>query len=119
MPAADPWHEQLRRGGLDLAILATLASGPLYGLSIIDHLEAFTDLVVTAGTIYPILGRLTRDGFLASSWVDDESTHPRKYYRLTRAGEKRLTTMMAEWRTFSAKINRLLAAVDTTRKRSS
>ena len=112
------WHEQIRRGALDLAILATLASGPLYGLSIIQHLEEFTDLVITAGTIYPILGRLTRDGLLDASWVD-ESAHPRKYYRLTRAGEKRLATMMADWREFSAKIDRLLAAVDDTRKRSS
>ncbi len=112
------WHEQIRRGALDLAILATLTSGPLYGLSIIQHLEEFTDLVITAGTIYPILGRLTRDGLLDASWVD-ESAHPRKYYRLTRAGEKRLTTMMADWREFSAKIDRLLAAVDGTRKRSS
>ena len=112
------WHEQIRRGALDLAILATLASGPLYGLSIIQHLDEFTDLVVTAGTIYPILGRLTRDGLLDASWVD-ESAHPRKYYRLTRAGEKRLATMMADWRDFSAKIDRLLDAVEGARKRSS
>ena len=106
----ETWLEQLRRGGLDLAILATVSSGPRYGLSIIQHLEAFTDLVVTEGTIYPILGRLTRDGLLESTWVDGESAHPRKYYRLTRAGEKRLEAMTAEWHTFSKKIDRLLAA---------
>ena len=60
----ETWQEQLRRGSLDLAILLTVSSGPRYGLSIIQHLEAFTDLVVTEGTIYPILGRLTRDGLL-------------------------------------------------------
>ena len=59
------WQEQLRRGGLDLAILSTVAPGPRYGLEIIRHLEKFTDLVVTEGTIYPILGRLTRDGLLS------------------------------------------------------
>lgn len=66
--------------------------------------------VPTEGTIYPILGRLTREGLLEASWVDDESPHPRKYYRLTRAGEKRLDTMTAEWRAFAQKIGRLLAA---------
>ena len=49
------WLEQLRRGGLDLAILLAVADGPRCGLAIIQHLEAFTDLVVGEGTIYPIL----------------------------------------------------------------
>ena len=62
--SADTWQEQLRRGALDLAILLTVSAHPRYGLSIIQHLEAFTDLVVTEGTIYPILGRLTREGLL-------------------------------------------------------
>lgn len=108
----ETWLEQLRRGGLDLAILATVSSGPRYGLAIIQHLEAFTDLVVTEGTIYPILGRLTREGLLESSWVEDEAPHPRKYYRLTRAGEKRLASLALEWRVFSRKIARLLDAAE-------
>src|SRR5207248_9717124 len=86
----DTWQEQLRRGGLDLAILLTVSAGPRYGLAIIQHLEAFTDLVVTEGTIYPILGRLTREGLLQAEWVEGEAPHARKYYRLTRLGEKRL-----------------------------
>src|ERR1700704_150368 len=103
----DNWHEQLRRGGLDLAILLAVSAGPRYGLAIIQHLEAFTDLVVTEGTIYPILGRLTRDGLLEAQWVDGEAPHPRKYYRLTRVGAKRLADMKGEWRAFSEKIERL------------
>ena len=106
----DTWQEQLRRGGLDLAILLTVSAGPRYGLSIIQHLEAFTDLVVTEGTIYPILGRLTRDGLLSAEWVEGEAPHPRKYYTLTRAGVKRLNGMKTEWRAFAGKIERLMTA---------
>lgn len=106
----ETWLEQLRRGGLDLAILLTVAGGPRYGLAIIQHLEAFTDLVVGEGTIYPILGRLTKEGLLDAAWVEDEAPHPRKYYRLTRRGAKRLAEMTAEWRAFAAKIDRLIAA---------
>jgi len=105
----DTWQEQLRRGSLDLAILLSVASGPRYGLSIIQHLEAFTDLVVTEGTIYPILGRLTREGLLAAEWVEGEAPHARKYYRLTRLGTKRLAEMTEQWRVFAAKIGRLIA----------
>lgn len=108
------WHEQLRRGGLDLAILLSVASGPRYGLAIIQHLEAFTDLVITEGTIYPILGRLTREGLLEAEWVEGEAPHARKYYRLTRLGTRRLADMKAGWRAFADKINRLMAASETS-----
>jgi PadR family transcriptional regulator PadR len=113
----DIWQEQLRRGGLDLAILLTVAAGPRYGLSLIQHLETSTDLVVTEGTIYPILARLTREGLLAAEWVEGEAAHPRKYYRLTRAGEKRLAVMKNEWRAFADKIERLIEAADRSDRR--
>lgn len=105
-----PWLEQLRRGGLELAILLAIAQGPRYGLAIIRHLESFTSLVVTEGTIYPILARLTRDGLLRAEWNASDSVHPRKYYHLTADGLDRLRHMIGEWRTFSGKIDRLVGA---------
>jgi PadR family transcriptional regulator len=113
--SSETWQEQLRRGALDLAILLSLAQGPRYGLAIIQHLEAFTDLVITEGTIYPILGRLTREGLLEAEWVEGEAPHARKYYRLTKAGLRRLADMKAGWRAFSGKIDRLMAASETSR----
>src|SRR5690242_21255711 len=106
----ETWQEQLRRGSLDLAILLTVSSGPRYGLAIMDHLEAFTDLVVTEGTIYPILGRLTREGLLRAEWIEGEAPHARKYYHLTPAGRRRLNEMKATWRGFAEKIDRLIVA---------
>jgi PadR family transcriptional regulator PadR len=106
------WQEQLRRGSLDLAILLTVSAGPRYGLEIIQYLEAFTDLVITEGTIYPILGRLTREGLLAAEWVEGEAPHARKYYRLTRVGVKRLSDMKTEWQVFTNKISRLMTMAE-------
>ncbi len=106
---SDSWQEQLRRGGLELAILLTVATHPRYGLEIIRHLEAFTDLVVTEGTIYPILARLSRDRWLAAEWRE-EGSHPRKYYRLTDRGRARLAGMTESWRSFAAKLDRLIVA---------
>ncbi len=103
------WREQLRRGGLELAILLTLSHGPRYGLEIIRHLEESTDLVVTEGTIYPILARLHRDGMLAADWRE-EGTHPRKYYQLTGRGRARLSEMTGLWEAFAGKLTRLIAA---------
>ncbi len=105
----EAWREQLRRGGLELAILLALARGPRYGLEIIRHLEDSTDLVVTEGTIYPILARLSRDGVLSSEWRE-EGAHPRKYYRLTARGKRRLSDMTAVWEDFAGKLAQLIAA---------
>ena len=105
-------HEQLRRGALDFAILLAVSPRPKYGLAIIQYLERFTDLVVSEGTIYPILGRLTRDELLHAWWVEDEAPHARKYYRLTPAGRRRLAEMKAEWSAFTDKIARLVQAAE-------
>ncbi len=102
------WREQLRRGGLDLAILLSVAARPRYGLEIIRHLQETTDLVVTEGTIYPILTRLTKAGLIESEWVADEAPHPRKYYRLSPLGEEALAEMLEHWDDFRNKIDRLI-----------
>ena len=106
----DAWREQLRRGGLEMAILLSLARGRRYGLEIIRHLEDSTDLVVTEGTIYPMLARLSGEGFLEARWEPTESSHPRKYYQLTDRGQRRLSEMVEHWRDFSGKLERLIQA---------
>jgi PadR family transcriptional regulator, regulatory protein PadR len=107
----DNWREQLRRGTLDLAVLLVIAPAPRYGLDILKRLE-FTDLVLTEGTIYPLLARLEREGVLAAEWVEGEGPRARKYYTLTARGRRRLSEMRDEFRAVTAKIERLLAAVD-------
>ncbi len=105
----EAWREQLRRGGLELAILLSLSRGPRYGLEIIRHLEESTDLIVTEGTIYPILARLSRDEMVAAEWRE-QAPHPRKYYRLTARGRRRLADMIGLWEEFAGKLSRLIAA---------
>ena len=66
--------------------------------------------MLTEGTIYPLLSRMARDGFLTSEWVAGEAPHPRKYYRLTPAGRGRLNNMCREFQVFTTKIERLMKA---------
>ncbi len=101
------WQEQLRRGGLEFAVLLTLTGSPRYGFEIIRHLEESTDLVVNEGTVYPLLARLARQGLLETEWVSDEGPHPRKYYRLTRPGRARLEVMRQHWKSFVRKLDTL------------
>ena len=107
----DKWEVQLRKGCLELAILASLWPGRLYGLEILRLLEQDSDLVITEGTVYPLLSRLKAEGLLDSEWVEAEAGHPRKYYRLTPAGRRRVVAMGRIWSRFSTSLNRLLSRV--------
>src|SRR3954467_14916854 len=91
-PAEDElgkWETQLRKGGLGLAVLATLWRGRLYGLEILRRLDSEAGLTVPEGTIYPLLNRLKTEGLVASEWVE-AAGHPRKYYSLTDLGRARV-----------------------------
>ena len=105
---ADKWEVQLRRGCLELAILAALWGGKLYGLEILRHLESESDLIVSEGTIYPLLSRLKTLGLVQSEWVESDAGHPRKYYQLTPAGKQRAREMAAIWGRFSSSMSKLL-----------
>ena len=106
---AEKWEVQLRRGSLELAILAALWEDRLYGLEILRHLEHNSDLIVVEGTVYPLLNRLRALELVDSEWVESDSGHPRKYYRLTPAGRQRALEMTRIWERFSASMTQLLA----------
>jgi PadR family transcriptional regulator, regulatory protein PadR len=107
--AAGKWEVQLRKGCLELAILAALWSGKLYGLEILRRLEDDSDLIISEGTVYPLLSRLKTLGLVRSEWVESDAGHPRKYYALTAAGKHRALAMSAVWTRFSASMGKLLA----------
>src|SRR6202158_5004930 len=105
----DNWEVQLRKGSLELAILASLWGGRLYGLEILRRLENDSDLIVAEGTVYPLLTRLKALGLVESEWVESDSGHPRKYYKLTSLGRQRALEMAHIWARFSASLSDLLA----------
>jgi PadR family transcriptional regulator, regulatory protein PadR len=105
----DKWEVQLRKGCLELAILAALWDGKLYGLEILRRLETDSDLIVSEGTVYPLLSRLKVLGLVRSEWVESDAGHPRKYYTLTPAGKQRGRQMAGKWWRCSSSMTRLLA----------
>lgn len=106
--SAEKWEVQLRKGSLELAILASLWDGRLYGLEILRHLESRSELVVVEGTAYPLLNRLRALGLVESEWVESDQGHPRKYYKLTAAGRQRALDMSRIWTRFSGSMTNLL-----------
>ena len=95
--SVERWEVQVRKGVLELAVLAALWSGRLYGLELIRRLEADARLAVAEGTLYPLLTRLKNSGLLEYKWVESKSGPPRKYYKLTDKGIKFLEKLTETW----------------------
>ncbi|WP_375204869.1 PadR family transcriptional regulator [Hyphococcus sp.] len=104
---------QLNKGVADMALLLVLRGRAHYGLEILEALNGVAGLGIADGTIYPLLHRLERQGFIAAEWVTDTPNgRPRKYYRLTEAGRATLDEMIADWRRVSGGVERLLTGDD-------
>jgi len=101
---------ELKRGSLELVVLHLLSLGEAYGYEIVTSLAERTNgsLEITDGTLYPVLYRLERAGFVAVRWETPQRGVPRKYYRLTKAGQAELAQLTHEWNTFATAMSRLL-----------
>jgi PadR family transcriptional regulator PadR len=93
----DNWATQLRKGMLELCILNAIKGTTLYGYDIVRKLRDFNGLVISEGTIYPILSRLKREGFVRTTIRESTEGPARKYYELTAKGEKTLSQMNHYW----------------------
>ncbi len=103
-------ERELKRGSLELIVLHLLSLGEAYGYEIVANLTGRTNggLEVTDGTLYPVLYRLERAGFVAIRWETPQRGVPRKYYRLTEVGQAELVRLTHEWNTFANAMARLL-----------
>ena len=103
------WDAQLRKGTLELAILAAVAGEEKYGLAILNYLHGFETMVISEGTLYPLLDRLKREGVLNAKWHQEGEVRPRKYYSLTESGLERLHILRARWKRSVVDMESLLA----------
>ena len=103
---------QLRKGALEYCVLALLRDGERYGFELVRTLSDADSLLVSEGTIYPLLSRLKAAGLVASEWVESEAGHPRKYYTLTDRGRRRLCEMASNWNSFTRGLDRLLSRLE-------
>ena len=92
------WKTQIRKGYLELCILMLIRKHQkMYGFEILEKLSAGS-LEVKEGTLYPLLNRMAADGQLGASWeTENLKGHPRKFYSLTKTGEKILAEMTEEF----------------------
>lgn len=101
------WATQLRKGVLDFAILSALSGRRLYGYELVRTLGDIDSLVVSEGTIYPILSRLKRESYIDSTIEESSEGPARKYYQLTARGRAQLQKMNEHWKNLQLGIDTL------------
>ena len=111
MAAADK-PSDLVQGTLHMLILKTLALEPMHGYGIGIRLEQISKGVfqVNAGSLFPALRRLERDGLIEGDWQTTENNRRAKYYKLTAQGRAQFKREARDWEVQTAAISRILQA---------
>jgi PadR family transcriptional regulator PadR len=102
----EPIQVQLKKGVLELCVLALLSRGDNYAYEIAARLAEGIDM--GEGTIYPLMRRLQAEGFVDTYLVESPAGPPRKYYRLTAAGRSSFSAQKTEWTAFSNAVEAIL-----------
>ena len=108
VPTTEGVLTQLRKGVLEFCVLAFLRRGPAYGLEIATELSRHQLLFTSEGTLYPLLARLRKQGWVETSWRQSTAGPPRRYYSLTGEGRSAVDAFAAIWSPFSRGVDQLL-----------
>ncbi|MCW0372979.1 PadR family transcriptional regulator [Xanthomonas sacchari] len=104
-------NSQLKKGALEMCVLALLAVESNYAYDLVAQLANHLD--ISEGTIYPLMRRLQNDDYVTTYLVEAAGSPARKYYKLTAAGEQELNRLRKEWLEFSGAVNSLLEETRT------
>lgn len=104
----DAWTTQLRKGLTELIVLAALKPSEAYGYELLQRVNGVDGLTLTESTVYPLLAKLKRNAYVTVRAVPSTSGPPRRYYRLTKDGQKRLLTLAQQWADVSNAVNLVL-----------
>ncbi len=104
------YKADLLQGTLDMLILKTLALEPMHGYGISQRIQQISREVfrVNQGSLYPALHRLEKEGLIEAEWGASDNNRRARYYRLTKAGRKRLSAETQNWERLAAAIARIL-----------
>ncbi|MEM9166613.1 MAG: PadR family transcriptional regulator [Planctomycetota bacterium] len=100
---------ELMRGVASTAVLSLLAQREQYGYELVQAIAEQSGGLIRIGqsTVYPLLYNLESKGHVESVWRDGDAGRPRKYYRLTRKGRRRLSASQTQWRAVVDGMSRL------------
>ena len=101
---------EMLQGTLDMLVLKSLQVEPMHGWGITERIEQWSGgvLQINQGSLYPALHRLTRQGFITSSWHVTENSRRARYYALTAAGRRALSSEQTSWERLSQAVNLIM-----------
>lgn len=108
MEKADSTIAQMRKGVLEMCVMAAIEGQEAYASDILERLKQ-AHLIVVEGTLYPILTRLKNEGFLSYRWEESSSGPPRKYFNLTPIGLGFLQELKTGWSDLVSAVNRTIS----------
>ncbi len=104
------FRREMKKGSAELLILALLEERERHGYQIGKLIEERTGGVVQfhVASLYPLLYRLQKRGWIAGRWLEKSGERRRRYYRLTASGRRALSAHRASWQEFAAAVNRIV-----------
>lgn len=99
-------NTQFKKGVLELLILLMVKKSDMYGYELVEKVSKIVD--VSEGTIYPILKRLTNEGYFETYTKESTEGPIRKYYHITTTGLKIMKDELKEWQKFSKNVNEFI-----------
>lgn len=97
---------QLKKGILELCVLVLLDKKDCYGYELVEEISK--NIEISDGTIYPLLRRLSKDGYFTTYLQESSEGPPRKYYKLTELGRETKNELLAEWLDFTKGVNNII-----------
>ena len=103
-------NTELKKGSAEMLILTLLVRRPMHGYELAKLIEARSAGAVRfkAASLYPLLYRLERRGWIQGRWVEQSGERRRRHYRVTADGQRRLDVQRRTWAEFVAGVHRIL-----------
>lgn len=110
--------QELTKGTTAMLVLGVISRQELYGYRIIKEIERQSGQIFSLreGTLYPILHAMEQDGLLDCRWEHTESARKRKYYRITRKGQRELSRLRAEWKAYASMVEKIVDGESASRE---
>ena len=98
---------QFKKGVLELCVLVVLCRRDFYGYELVQTISKNID--IAEGTIYPLLRRLTKEGYFGTYLTESDEGPSRKYYQITEKGKEYKQDLLEEWNRFTEGVNTLIS----------
>lgn len=99
-------NTQFKKGILELCVLVLASRNDFYGYELVSRVSKY--IAITEGTVYPLLRRLTKEGYFTTYLEQSQEGPTRKYYQLSEKGKEYKEQLVCDWRDFYLGVNRLL-----------